>query len=118
MQRTEPFIQVDKIFHWIRTAPFHHKMVLLTLSDLIAQGKIPSTLTVYNEYQKRIRAMGLAPLSYRSIQRVLQELEDSRMIRRTWFRRRKRTTKVVNSLVIPPEAIRDIFRYLYPSWRL
>ncbi len=62
--------------------------------------------------------MGLAPLSYRTIQRVLQELEDSRIIKRTWFRRRKRTTKVVSSLVLPPEAIRDVFRYLYPSWRL
>ena len=118
MQTAKPFIELDRIITWVRTAPLHHKLVLLSVVDLVTQGKAPSSLEIYNAYSSRARSLGLVPLKYTTVTKVLKSLEEAKIVRRSWFSRRRKGTKKLTYLLLPPEAVRDIFRYLYPSWSL
>jgi len=102
-------LEKDKVSEIVRTMPFHGKLVLVSIYRLqMRKTSLPTTGEIYSEYRTLCERMDTAPLTYRRISDIINELDMLGLIEAQIVSRgRYGRTKIVK-LNVQPKIIEEV----------
>ena len=102
-------LEKDKVSEIVRTMPFHGKLVLASIYRLqMRKTSLPTTGEIYSEYRILCEKMDTAPLTYRRISDIINELDMLGLIEAQIVSRgRYGRTKIVK-LNVQPKIIEEV----------
>jgi len=110
VMRAFKHVDEEEVMITIRSLPLHHKLVLLAAARLLAKGDPrPGTGKVYYQYKRIVKDYLAKPLTMRRVSGILRELESMGLLEiKMDYGGSHGNTKVIGSLVMPPDEMNRI----------